>query len=375
LKFDASLRKILLFRENQNQVIRIDLMRFFMTGDKEHNPTVLGGDYILVPPSIENESFQIFGEVLSPGRFEFADGDSLSTLIRFAHGFKNTSMLDSVEIVRFEENGSTYRKWIVNCSSWKDIMTASAGLDGDFPLKSGDRVFVREIPNWQKKFDVVIKGEVKFPGHYVIDQKTIRLTDLIERAGGFTSEASLEKTILIRRTETGIFDRELERLWKMNKNEMSESEFQYFHAKKSEIQGAMSIDIARVLKNPNSDENVILVNEDSVFVPVRKLFINVQGAVNKPGLVVFKPGLNYKDYVNLAGGFSYKADASATIITKSMGEHFLAKSMNYKLEPGDNILVPPEKERLFSEAFTTFLTVTTQIVTMLGVVYALVRLK
>ncbi len=375
LKPDASLRKILLYRGENRQVIKVDLLKFFLTGEKDFNPTVLGGDYILVPPSGENETIQILGEVASPGKFEYTEGDSLSTLIRFGQGFKNTSLLDSVEIVRFSEDGSSYKKWIINCSSWKNIIQSSSQLEGDLGLKVGDRVFIREIPNWQKKFDVAIIGEVKFPGHYVIDEKTIRLSDLIERAGGFTEIASMEKSTLVRRAETGIYDREMERLWKLNTNEMSESEFQYFQARKSEVQGAMSIDFVKVLKDPKCDENVVLVNYDSVYVPARKLFVSIQGAVNKPGLITYKPELNYKDYVKLAGGYSYKADESSTLILKSKGEQFLAKDMNYKLEPGDNILVPPVKERLFSEAFTTFLTVATQIVTVLGVVIAILRLK
>ena len=50
--------------------------------------------------------------------------------------------------------------------------------------------------------------------------------------------------------------------------------------------------------------------------------------------------------------------------------------MNYKLDPGDTILVPPEEEdATFFEIFTTALTIATQLVTIVGVVITLVRLK
>lgn len=375
LKPAASLRKILLIRNSGEKVIKVDLLKFFMTGDKESNPYVLGGDYIMIPPSSEQESIQILGEVGFPNKFEFSPDDSLSTIIRLAQGIIQSSFLDSVEIVRFSQDGSNYKKWFVNINHWRDKINSYVPLEGDFPLQPGDRVFIRRIPFWQKKYDVAVTGEVKFPGHYVIDEKTIKLSDILERAGGLTNNASPEKALLVRRTETGIYDREMERLWKLNKNEMSDAEFQYFNAKKNEIPGAMSIDFSKVIADSRSDENVVLIHDDSIHVPAKKLFIGVQGMVNKPGLVVYQPNLTYKDYIELAGGFSYKADKSSTLVLKSKGEQFLAKSMNYKLEPGDNILVPPEQERLFSEALTTVITIITQVVTVLGVVVAILRLN
>ena len=42
---------------------------------------------------------------------------------------------------------------------------------------------------WDLQRTVVIAGQVKAPGRYALRTKTERLRDLIDRAGGLTSEA------------------------------------------------------------------------------------------------------------------------------------------------------------------------------------------
>jgi len=49
--------------------------------------------------------------------------------------------------------------------------------------------------------------------------------------------------------------------------------------------------------------------------------------------------------------------------------------MNYLIEPGDVILVPPEKEVPFSEAFTNIVSTIAQFATIFGIVITIVRLK
>jgi len=72
------------------------------------------------------------------------------------------------------------------------------------------------------------------------------------------------------------------------------------------------------------------------------------------------------DYINQAGGFGYRADINETFIAKSKGEIFLAKDKNYILEPGDVILVPPQKEVSFTEVFTQVVATVSQLMTNCG---------
>lgn len=374
-KEKASLRKILLYRNEGKEIIKVDLLRFFFLNDKNANPLVTGGDQIIVPFASEDEYIEAQGEVVRPGKYEYNVGDSLSTLIRFTQGFTELAQLDSVEFVRSSIDGSVERT-ILNLSSWKDaINSKNTILEGDFPLKLGDRIFVRKIFNWKKPKSVVIEGEVIYPGRYAIDEKTIRISDILEKCGGFTREADIEKVRFIRQALLNVVDPEMERLSRIPPSEMSKNEYRYFLSRVNERKGLMSINFKRVLEDPKSDDNIILQDLDSIFVPKKNEFVNIQGRVNNPGLVAYKPEYNYLDYIQLAGGFGFRADKKATLVVKSKGEQFRAIDFNYKIEPGDNILVPPEEELTFFEVFTTALTITTQILTIAGVVLAFVRLR
>jgi len=369
LRFDASLRNISLIRGDS--VIPIDLLKFFLAGIKEANPFLEGGDQIIIPPSSERQKISIFGEVGYPGEFEFIPGDSLSTLIRFAQGFLASAQLDSVEISRFKEDEKALEIFFVDLSDWSNILNTREDLPGDFPLQIGDRVLVRIIPNWNKENYVVISGEVKYPGKYAIIENKDKIYDLLLRCGGFTEDASVADIEFIRQQETEKKDFEMERLYRTPFSEMSEFEQRYFQSRVREKRGAMAVDWNNAIQQPSSDQNISLFNKDSIIVPTKKNYINVQGRVNNPGYVVFVEGWTYLDYINQAGGFGYRADDRETFIAKSRGEIFLAKDMNYVIEPGDVILVPPEKEISFSEVFKDVITTIAQLTTILGVLFTI----
>ncbi len=374
-KNKASIRQILLYRNYGKDVFEVDLLRYFFLSDKNSNPTVQGGDHIVVPFTSDDEFVQAVGEVNNPGKFEFRANDSLSTLLRFAQGFTEISFLDSVEFVRMVGPNEFVTSYL-DLRSWKDaINNPTSKLPNDFPLKMGDRVFIRQIPDWKRPMSVIIEGEVVYPGRYPVDEKNFRLSDLLLKCGGFKNTADVEKTRLFRKSLEDIVDPEMERLARIPPSEMSKNEYRYFLSRINERKGLMSIDFYNVTKNPESDDNIVLQDRDSIFVPKKNEFVNVQGRVNNPGLVSYKPTYNFLDYIELAGGYGFRADEEATLVVKSKGEQFLAKNFDYKIEPGDNILVPPKEELTFWEIFTTGLTIITQLLTITGVILTIVRLR
>jgi len=375
LQFSSSERLIKLHRYDSDQVMNVDLMKFFMFGDQNSNPTVLGGDLIRVPPKNERDMIEIHGEVHAPGKFEFVEGDSLSTLIRFGQGFNNFSLLDSIEFVRIIDGDKLYKRTL-DLTSWSDKLFSSQELPNDFPLHPGDRVFVRKKHGLRELDYVVIEGEIKYPGKYAINDDIDRVRDIIIRAGGFTEDASIENTEFIRQRDLEILDPELERLKRVLPSEMSKTELRYFQAKINEKRGVISINFNTIMDNPDSQENVLVVSRDSLVVPKKNEFINVQGRVNNPGKVKYDPRYGYMDYIALAGGFAYRADIDETLVNKPRGGQFLASRVKlYNLEPGDVILVPTETEITFMEVFTMTLTIVTQLVTIAGVVIAITNIN
>ncbi len=373
LLYNASLRRVLLYREGNEKAISVDLLPFYRYGDPSNNPMVQGGDRIFVQVEYDKKVLEIGGSVPYPGKYEFIEGDRLSTLIRFAGGFAPSAFLDSVEIGRFENDRGQIRRWFTDLSSWQDRLFSEGDLEGDFPLREGDRVNIRFKPDWLSSEIVVVEGEVTFPGKYPISRGRVRLRDIIERAGGFTPQASLEGAVMFRNRDVGEVDKEFVRLSKLDPSEMSEDELKYFRARAREVDGLMAVDFRLLYDEQQEDNNVLVQGLDSIYVPQEKNYINIMGRVNSPGRVVFKPNLTYLDYIQLAGGFGYRANPDETLVVKSKGEQFLASDFNYTLEPGDRIMVAEQPDTKFIDVFSDALTITTQLFTIAAVVISVIR--
>lgn len=368
---DASLRNVILIRDGKK--IDVDLMKFYLNGDLTVNPTLLGGDYVSVAPVNVNEILMLDGEVMQPGIFEYKNGDSLSTLLRFSQGVSLSAVIDSVEYVTFNHSANVFETHYLDLSGQYQKLISGEKLDKDFRLYPGDKLYFRRILDWPDDKYVVIEGEVVHPGYYPINEGVDRVSDVIARAGGLTKKGSADNTFMIRQDELSREDSEMKRLNSIPPSEMSESERRYYQARVAEIRGVMSIDFNLILEDNTCNDNILLLSKDSIIVGRQNNFVNVQGRVNNPGFVSYKEGGTYMDYINLAGGLGFRADDDEILVIKSKGQQYKAKKKNYVIEPGDYILVPPESELTFFEIFTTVLTITTQLITIFGVVYSVTR--
>ncbi|MDZ4746330.1 MAG: SLBB domain-containing protein [bacterium] len=371
----GSVRAITLVREGVTAPIKVDLQPYLAYGDRKSNPTVLGGDRIIVPLRNSKNTIEIAGEIAVEGHFDFRETDSLSTLVRMAGGFLPSARLDSVSVVRVSESGSDLQVLTLDLESWRDKIHVGVELEHDMLLRAGDRVYVRAIPKWKQRASIVVAGEVQYPGRYPITPQQTRLTELIRDCGGFTNKASLEDAVIIRVSELLLKDKEFDRLSQVPVSDMSTNELQYYKTKAREVKGVLSVDFTQLFLKNNLENNPVLQDGDSIYVPSKNLYVNVTGSVRNPGRIVYKPGLPVGGYISLAGGYGFRADPSATLIVKVKGDQFPASSDDYSIEPGDNIVVLDEPEGSFGETFTKALTIFTQLVTVFGVVYTIVRLK
>lgn len=373
LLFNGSQRHITIIREGIANPIVADLVRFYLLGEKDGNPTLQGGDVVNVAPYPEREIIEVSGEVAAPGAFEFAEGDMLSTMLRFTQGVLPSAFMDSVEIIRFKNNGSSTERISVDATGWQqNLLTGKGPFRNDIPIHAGDRIFVRGIPDWHSGATVAVKGEVRYPGRYGINPDGTTISDVIARAGGFTDDAAIEHAVLIRRSDLKLEpDYEYIRLLGQPISSMTEREKAYFREAQRQIRGKIAIDFARLDDRNSAANKIFLKQDDSIHVPAKNIFVNIAGRVNVPGKVLYKPSLTYKDYIKLAGGFAYKADEGETIIVKPQGEQLLASDSPNGIEAGDNIVVPEVRESKIT--FLDILTVVAQVITIVGVVYTLSR--
>lgn len=261
----------------------------------------------------------IQGEVHNPAEAEFKEGMTLRDLIVAAGGLRPTADL-TIQVTRIpagsaRENGEIAQQFKIAADSSYFVSDQSAryyfgdratlersvggGEAAAFQLMPYDRVVVRRIPEFELHRSVHIAGEVAYPGSYSLLRKDERLRSfVVERAGGVT--------------QTGFAEG-----------------FQFFR------NGArVDIDLGRVLANPGSGENIILLPGDSMFVPEYNPVVLVQGAVNSPGAVLYQPGRSLEYYIESAGGYTRDADQKRVQVRYANGEGRVRKrSVFFRSDP------------------------------------------
>ncbi|MCB0731923.1 MAG: SLBB domain-containing protein, partial [Ignavibacteriae bacterium] len=181
-----ALRNIeLIHKDGRKEVV--DLANFRLTGDFSQNPYIKEGDLIIFPTlDLETNFISVTGAVNKELEFQFVEGDDLQTALFFARGI-NTAYknVNKAIISRLEDNGQKEVEIEVN-------------LNSDTKLKSGDRIRVIFDERNNFNYRVLVIGEVNRPGYIPISRNSTTLKEVIIKAGGFTENASLKFSELIR---------------------------------------------------------------------------------------------------------------------------------------------------------------------------------
>ena len=330
----ASDRNILLRRGGTT--IDVDLARYFTLGDNGRNPFLEGGDIIYVPPL--TAWVEVFGGVPRPGRYEFVEGETAYDVVELAGGLLPEAYLDSIEVQRFTGAGP-------DASEAAFIDGGRDGLNG-FSMIAGDRIFVRTIPDWHRDAKVEIRGEVKYPGVYVVEEGTATLSQLLARAGGLTETASLAEARLVRgvyadaelAVETEfIATRDLQ-------DSFDEKDFDLLKTLSRETKGALSLSFETILIGTGGSRDPILYGGDIIEIPRAVWYVRVAGQVRQPGLVLFRAGQDHDDYVRQAGGFAPGADKRGTKLIRGLTGQRI-KPGGERVRPGDIIWIPRRPDR------------------------------
>lgn len=368
----GDVRNIELIRSTNDtsRVIRVDLLEFYSTGSMHANPTVLDGDVIRVNVLDEEKIVRVYGEVVQPGWFSWNSTDSISTLLRASYGPTVSARFDSVEVVSVKEGGK------ISSRTWHTWNPTTGDVSDDRSLDIGDRIFIRPIPNRVEPAQVVLDGEVVRPGVYPITPGETRLRDVLFWAHGFTDVASIPDARLIRRRSVGQQDQYMNYVTSIESENRTIEESEYFRTNLLErrTQGLMTVDFNSLMTGKES-ENLILVDDDSIYVPRRVDFVRVSGKVKSPGNLLYNATYTYADYIIAAGGYGWKAEVGETQVIKGRtGDRVPADDKGeYLIEPGDAIFVPEEKPSNFWEGLATALTIASQALTIIVVIDTISR--
>ncbi len=176
---------------NEKKYIKLDINRMLADPNSADNVFLEPYDSLYVHSKNEfNENLyiRVSGAVNNPGSFIYGDGMTIKDAILLAGGFKRSSSTNAIEVSRvvFEDNEST--KTTIHKIAL-DRRQLNAKGDNDFVLEPYDNVFVRHVPQFELQQNVVIEGEVVFPGEYSLIKDNETVFDIIKRAGGLTQEA------------------------------------------------------------------------------------------------------------------------------------------------------------------------------------------
>ena len=142
---------------------------------------------------LDKFTVNVNGEVKNPVTLAYKEGLTLGDVLVLAGGIKISAELTKIEISRsniFAPNykpGEPYQTATMELTIPKEITENQEVLNT--PMLPFDIVSVRRIPNFELQKTITLKGEFKYPGIYVIQDKGFTVNDAVKLAGGLTPYA------------------------------------------------------------------------------------------------------------------------------------------------------------------------------------------
>ncbi|MEI8668040.1 SLBB domain-containing protein [Pseudoalteromonas sp. B131b] len=325
---------------------------------------------------------EISGNVTYPGIYPLTVGGEVVDLVTASGGLLESAFIKQAEITRIVSGNASQVEHVRF-----DLEGAMKGdLQSNIVLRSKDSINIFAIPNWQENVKVELKGELKFPGTYTI-RRGEKLTDLLERAGGFSQFAEQKAAVFTRKSIKKQEQEQLARLSTELRRDIASKSFQnsvsgntlsYDEMDKLlndlanvEAVGRLVIDLPRIVSN---QQNLVLQDGDTLYVPSKRDSISIIGEVNYSTSHLYQAGVSVDDYIALSGGLKERAAEDRIYIIKANGSvkipntgGWFAANNADQLEPGDTIVIPMDAGHMDK---LTLWSTATQILYQLGVAVA-----
>jgi len=301
----------------------------------------------------------IHGEVKHPGKYPLEKNLHVVDLILKAGNLTRSAFILECEVAKIDPNKPTRFRKINLLEIIKNPQS-----ENNILLEEDDRLFIRQIPEWEVGLTVEVSGEVQFPGIYAITKDSTTLSEIIDKAGRFTDKALIRDASLVRKSSKITIDKEYERLKQLSRDQMSESEYQYLVMRENTQDiGQIVIDFYKLCVLRNMNEDVILEDGDIIHVPKAPKVVYVTGRIGKSGGVLHCPGKGIKYYLKKAGSPTWDAKARGIKVVKVTGEIIDDEDVK-SLEPGDIIWVPRKPDRDWWEIFRQTIAIVAQVATV-----------
>ena len=332
--------------------IFIDLSKFGTTGMDEHNPLLNQGDIVTFP--LRQHFIGIYGGIKIPGNYEYVLNESLYDFIQLSGGLRPDADPTKIEVTRFANKTE------------KHTFNTTLELAKDINTQPEDHIMVRYSQNYKKQDVVIIIGEVHYPGVYTIEPGMTTVNDILIKAGGFTSKADSTKMIINNGNIALIPDKEKLRIMLIPEENRSIEERAYIKARMLTKKGSLE---SNSKDQTESIFNFKVSKNDEILIPKNYNYVEVLGAVERPGRYPFNINNNANKYLDLAGGVTSTATSKKYIIKAGTGQRLPFKK-NIPIENGDAIFIAEKMEYnkwlLLKDILTTF----GQFATLIAVIQA-----
>jgi protein involved in polysaccharide export with SLBB domain len=387
---DAALDSAQLFRTQPDGNMKIFSVNLgeALAGNPVDNLLLEPRDRLLVhrnSAKVDPPTVYVKGEVAKPGLYPLTTNMHVQDLVSVAGGMKRSADLETADLTISDPGHGAQRS-----ASSRDIKL-SAALNGDasenLPLHDGDVLTIRQSPGWNDIGAMVtVKGEVQHPGSYGI-RSGERLSSVLERAGGFSSDAYPYGAVLMRREVRDLEMKSHTELEQRIKTEevsikaLPENDADQKNAKLTAVaQTESALDqlqtyapIGRVVVHIQSDvkswrntpADVAVRDGDVLVIPKNAGYVMVNGQVFNPTAVSSQPGRSAKWYLSQSGGLTPLADKNAVFVIRADGSVIAAKNnsgewwggnpMNSTLRAGDTVVVPEKVPKIGGRNWATTL--------------------
>jgi polysaccharide export outer membrane protein len=303
------------------------------------------------------------GFVQRPGPYELQRGMRLSEVLRPAEVLPE-AYLERVEVIR---TGPDFTREVLTANLrelWRGDHTQDLVLEPRDQIVVGSEVRSLGV--------VMLQGEVKRPGIYPIIQGE-RLSSVLKRAGGYTSEAYLKGALFIRERLRVQQQEELDRFIKSQEEALlseaartAQGSLELVESGKGEaalqqqtvqqrrqlldllkskvVLGRLVVKLEAPESLTDTPNDIPLEHGDNLSVPKQPSSVLVIGSVRNPTAVVYEGGRDVEYYLNRAGGLNKEADKDELHIVKADGSAIAGFLKLRKVEAGDIIVAPVKTE-------------------------------
>jgi protein involved in polysaccharide export with SLBB domain len=341
-------------------------------------------------------TFNIQGEVVSPGIYIRGKGMRLSDAISLAGGLKPSA---SAQILIARARSSNTTPPIQSVYS-----QATNTFTPDPEIEEGDLITIQGRGDFRERPAVVtVSGAVNHPGPVILNGPRVKLSEVINQAGGLRPEAFPQgvefyrnPAILATQSQKQIADviSKLSDLLNESqyRRELARSDIDRLKAaglaaragtpvnipgtsssssdqglsaavaargtsnlfnrelvsaprtlttEDLQPKGNVAINLIAALEKPNSEDDIIMLDGDSVNIPERPTTVQVIGAVFHARGVLYREGAKLDYYITQSGGYAPDAARDRVLVIR-LGGGLTPINKVKSFQPGDVILIPTQ---------------------------------